>query len=125
MKKVILCAMLLFLEFSNAQVTQIWTDFGQYWTSSNTSLNPVRPNLPHNLLAFRFNGTNYSTGVNNTRLTDNGVSFVNTKFRALPISEVPLTGGNSYFIGVGALEDGNQTVLVPGFVTASTTFEKA
>lgn len=125
MKKIVSILFILFVLHAHAQVTQIWTDFGQFWTSSSTSQNPVWPNLPHNLLAFRFNGTNYSTGVNNTRLTQNGVTFVNTKFRALPISEVPLTGGTSYFIGIGALEDGNQTVLVPGFVSATTSFEKA
>ena len=91
---------------SPAQVTQIWTDYNSFWTSSSTAINPVKPNTAHNLLAFRWNGTNYSTAVNNAKLTANGVTFSATKFRALPINSVPLTGGSSYFIGLGALVDG-------------------
>jgi hypothetical protein len=106
MKKILLFSAMLLMQFSSAQVTQIWSDFSTFWTSSSTSINTIRPNTAHNLLAFRWNGTNYSTGVDNAKLTANGVSFTATKFRALPIDEVPLTGGSSYFIGLGALVDG-------------------
>lgn len=105
MKKYFLLLALLSFLFSTAQVTQIWTDYNNYWTSSSTNINDVKPNTSHNLLAFRWNGTNYSTGVNNAKLTEKGVTFTETKFRALPINSVPLEGGSSYFIGLGALID--------------------
>lgn len=106
MKKFLLIITLICFFSSSAQVTQIWTDYDTFWTSSSTSINAVKPNTAHNLLAFRWNGTNYSTAVNNAKLTANGVTFSSTKFRALPINSVPLTGGSSYFIGLGALVDG-------------------
>ncbi len=105
-KHLLIIALLCFLS-STAQVTQIWTDYNNYWTSSSITINPIKPNTSHNLLAFKWNGTTYSTAVNNAKLTANGVTFSPTKFRALPINEVPLSGPNSaYFIGLGALTDG-------------------
>lgn len=107
MKKYLLLTALLSFLFSTAQVTEIWTDYNNYWTSSSATINPVKPNTSHNLLAFRWNGTNYSTGVNNPKLTEKGITFTPTKFRALPINSVPLgTGTDNYFIGLGALVDG-------------------
>lgn len=114
MKKYLFLTALLSFLFSTAQVTQIWTDYNNYWTSSSTSINPVKPNTSHNLLAFKWKGTTYSTGVNNAKLTEKGVAFTGTKFRALPINEVPLTGGTSYFIGLGALTDGLPTTVDNG-----------
>ncbi len=107
MKKYLLLFSLLSFLFSTAQVTQIWTDYNNYWTSGSGMINAVKPNTAHNLLAFKWNGMTYSTGVNNTKLTDKGVVFNPTKFRALPINSVPLgTGSDNYFIGLGALVDG-------------------
>jgi hypothetical protein len=114
MRKIIILLFLSLLSTTKAQVTQVWTDFDTFWTSSSTSINATRPNTAHNLLAFRWNGTNYSTGVDNAKLTANGVTFTATKFRALPIDEVPLTGGSDYFIGLGALVDGLATAVDNG-----------
>lgn len=88
------------------QVTQMYTDYNNFWNSRSTSINSVKPNLSHNLLAFRWNNTIYSTGVDDTKLNNNGLTYVHTKFRALPITTVPVSGGSSYFIGFGALTDG-------------------
>jgi hypothetical protein len=125
-KNYILFIMLLVGFFANAQVqlTQIYTDYNGFWTSSSTNINPVQPNLQHNLLAFRYNGTVYSTGANNAKLTENGISFENTKFRALPILSVPFTGGSSYYRGVGSLTDGTLSSAVTGTVPAITTGEQ-
>lgn len=107
MKKYVLIILLISFCTATAQVTQIWTDYDSFWTSSSTAINPIKPNTAHNLLAFRWNNVNFSTAVNNTKLTANGVAFTATKFRALPITTVPLTSsGNAYFIGLGALVDG-------------------
>ncbi len=130
MKKHLLIIALLSFLSGTAQVTQIWTDYNNYWTSSSTSVNPVKPNTAHNLLAFKWNGTTYSTGVNNSKLTEKGVVFTGTKFRALPINSVPLTStGNSYFIGLGALIDGFPNTVDNGplnpFAPITTGIEKA
>lgn len=116
MKKHLLFILALLCFFSSsAQVTRIWTDYNSFWTSSSAAINPVNPNNAHNLLAFRWNGTNYSTAVNNAKLTANGVTFSPTKFRALPINDVPLTStGTAYFVGLGALVDGLPTSVDNG-----------
>lgn len=131
MKKFLLIITLICFFNSSAQVTRIWTDYNTFWTSGSpaANINPVQPNTAHNLLAFRWNGTNYSTGVNNAQLTANGVLFNGTKFRALPINAVPLTGGSSYFIGLGALVDGLPTTVDNGatnpFAPITTGSQKA
>lgn len=151
MKKLlqILCILCVFL--TNAQVTRIWSDYNNFWTSGNNrnptsggplviaqdingGINPIAPNTTHNLLAFRWtrpgftpNSVVFSTGVNDARLTSNGVSFTAGNFRALPINEVPISGGAAYFIALGALTDGNQTNITnpAPFGTITSTFQKA
>ncbi|MGB2087057.1 MAG: T9SS type A sorting domain-containing protein [Psychroflexus salarius] len=111
---------LLFLGISlntTAQVTEIWTDYQGYWRSSNTNFNSVKPDNTHNLLAFRFNGTVYSTNVNNAILDDNNVTYTSVDFRALPVSSLPTSGGTSYFVGFGASFDN-----IPNGVDNSATF---
>ena len=74
---------------SNAQqVTEIITDFGGYWRTTSTANNTTKPNNSHNLMAFKVGGTLYSTGVNNTVLTNNAISFTNGNFKCLPITSV-------------------------------------
>ena len=78
------------------QVDQIWTDFDGFWTSGNGSgsyagESSVKPNDHHDLLAFAWNGTTYSTGVNDALLTSNSVSFTAANWEALPIESVPYT----------------------------------
>jgi hypothetical protein len=115
MKKQLLLLAILCSLTGAAQVTQIWTDFNSFWTSNSTNINTVKPNTAHNLLAFRWNGVNYSTAVNNAKLTANGVVFSPTKFRALPINDVPLTSSSAaYFVGLGALVDGLPTAVDNG-----------
>ncbi|AXG74042.1 T9SS C-terminal target domain-containing protein [Flavobacterium arcticum] len=108
MKKIYYIILLCFaFNFAQAQVTQVYTDYNNFWTSSSSSINSTQPNLSHNLLAFTWSGVTYSTGVDDAKLTSNGVTFQSTKFRALPITTVPLTSPqNAYFVGLGALTDG-------------------
>ena len=90
-------------------INEIWTNYGGLWNSSTTSPNNGDNTLPdksHDLLAFEYNGINYSTGVNDSKLTTNGVSFTPKTFRALPVATLPTTGSSSYFIGLGQLADG-------------------
>jgi hypothetical protein len=87
-------------------VTAIYTDYNGYWTSSSSSNNPVKPDNSHNMLAFTWNGTTYSTGVNDAVLVSNSVSFTPLNFRAFPINSVPSTAGGFYFVMLGQLYDG-------------------
>ncbi|MDR3716278.1 MAG: T9SS type A sorting domain-containing protein [Puia sp.] len=89
-----------------AQVTAVYSDYGGYWTSSSTSINPVKPDNSHNLLGFTWNGTTYSTGVNDAVLTSHGISFTAQSFRAFPVSTVPNTESGFYFVMLGQLYDG-------------------
>ena len=76
-------------------VTRIWTDFDGYWVSSESDASVGIsnyaldfPDTSHNLLAFDWEGTTYSTGVNDAELTTNGVSFTADEWFALPIQTV-------------------------------------
>ncbi|WP_294825169.1 T9SS type A sorting domain-containing protein [uncultured Flavobacterium sp.] len=120
-KNYLLLVFCILWNISSAQVTQIYTDFNNFWTSSSTSQNPMRPNLSHNLLAFRVGSTVYSTSVNNAKLAQNNVTYVSTIFRALPITSVPVTGSSSYFIGFGALQDGIQNGVSNTFINPLVT----
>lgn len=93
--------------WSNAQaVTEIITDYGGYWKSSTSSINSIKPDNSHNLLAFTFNGMRYSTGVNDDRLSMHGDAFTLTDFRALPVSGISGAIVANTKIGLGALYDG-------------------
>lgn len=90
---------------SQARVTRFYSDFNGYYTSASNDLNSVLPDNSHNLLGFVYNGITYSTGVDDAKLTANGVSFLPQTFRAIPLNNVPTSGGD-YFVGLGQLYDG-------------------
>lgn len=79
------------------QVNQIWTDWEwedeDYWTSGSGAglYSEEKPAGSHNLLAFAWKGTTYSTGVNDSLLTSNSVSFTAGNWEALPITSIPYT----------------------------------
>ncbi|RYE28822.1 MAG: hypothetical protein EOP42_15860, partial [Sphingobacteriaceae bacterium] len=105
------CFFLIFELFLNEKVfsqqggiSRIYTDYNGFWTSASTN-NAVKPENDHNLLGFTWFGNTYSTGVNNARLTANGVTFIPTVFQAFPVRNVTLTGSNCK-IGLGQLKDG-------------------
>jgi hypothetical protein len=87
-------------------VTEVITDYGGYWKSGNTAINPIKPDNSHNLLAFSYNGIRYSTGINDQLLNTKGLSFVAGDFKALPVSSITGTINGNTKIGVGAMYDG-------------------
>ena len=91
-----------------AQVTEIYTDFNGYWKSTTTVLNATLPNKSHNVLGFTNGGTTYSTGVKDSILTANSVSFTAANFKALPITSIggTINSGTATYIALGALYDG-------------------
>lgn len=102
----ILC--LLYTAAGHAQqaVTSIITDFNGYWKSSTSSVNTVKPNNSHNLLAFTYNGTQYSTGANNTVLANHGQTFVEGDFWSLPLASYSGSVNSNTKVGLGEMYDG-------------------
>jgi len=106
-KNFLLALFCLAITCANAQsVSGIITDYNNFWKTSASSINAMKPVSNHNLLAFTYNNIQYSTGVNDQVLTSNGESFVAGDFWSLPVAG--LTGnitGNTK-IGVGEMYDG-------------------
>jgi hypothetical protein len=92
---------------SNGQaITEVITTYHNYWKSGTSAINPVKPDSSHNLLAFTFNNTRYSTGVNNAALTANGDTYAAADFRALSVAGMTGSVNNNTKVGLGALYDG-------------------
>ena len=91
---------------SQAQVTEIYTNYLGYWKSTSTNINSIQPENSHAVLAFTASGTTYSTGVNDVILNNQNISYSAQNFRALPILTLPTSGGGSYWLGFGQLYDG-------------------
>ncbi len=88
-------------------VTHIITDFGLFWNTNTTSNSTILPNDAHNLLAFSYGGVTYATGVNNTALSNNGIAYTASSFKALPAIMNGTTSGASLFIVAASKIDGN------------------
>jgi hypothetical protein len=94
------------------QVTRIITDFGGFWSTKTDTINSTKPDNSHNLLMFRHNNVNYSTGVNDDTLTNRGVSFNAGNFKALPVQLIGTTKGGDNLIVAGSKKDGNLTTAI-------------
>ena len=85
--------------------SNIYTDYKGFWTSGVGAINTgVIPDNSHNLLAFTWNGTTYSTGVNDPQLLSSGVNFDPAIFQAFPVRNIG--SASSTYIGLGQLKDG-------------------
>ena len=87
-------------------ITEVITDYGGYWKSGATAINPVKPDNSHNLLAFSYNGVRYSTGVNDANLTAHGTTFVAGDYRGLPVTSISGSVTSNTKIGLGEKYDG-------------------
>jgi hypothetical protein len=102
-----LLMLLLLSGQGNAQaVTGVITDYNGYWKTSLSSINSLKPNNSHNLLAFTYNGVQYSTGVNDSKLAAQGESFVQGDFWSLPVGVISGAINGNTKVGFGALYDG-------------------
>ena len=113
-------------------VTEIFSDFGGLWETSESSPNPVRPNASHNLLAFTSGGVTYGTGVHNNNAFDtnangfidgidqDGDGIVDRNIQETTWQAVPSTVDVSGVIVEGRANDGDvSTALGPTLVDAS------
>ena len=92
--------------FARSQaVTEIVTTYKNYWKSSSTSINSIKPDTSHTLLAFTYNNIRYSTGVDNAKLATHGDFFIPEDFRALSVAGMTGSVTSNTKIGLGALYD--------------------
>ncbi|MCW3092383.1 MAG: hypothetical protein JWP81_3452 [Ferruginibacter sp.] len=92
-------------------LSAIITDFAGYWPTTTVSNNLVAPDNSHDLLSFTYNGITYSTGVNNSILTGQGVSFTPGNFRSLPVANITGTNtASSTFLAMAHKVDGSAAV---------------
>lgn len=104
---IIIAAVLIFTQTASGQsVTGIVTDFNGYWKSDTTTVNPVKPDNNHNLLAFTYKGITYSTGVNDALLTSKGQAFIPNDFWSLPVGTLSGTITSNTKVGLGEKYDG-------------------
>jgi len=92
-------------------VTHLYTDFNGFWHSGDNAINNIRPDYSHDLLAYRYNNTIYSTGVNDALLTLYGFTFVPRIYQALPVVNIPIPQGNSRFAQLGQMQDGKHNAV--------------
>ncbi len=111
-RNILLCSIGTFFSSQlTAQVSQtvseIITTYGSYWKSGFDAINPVKPDSSHDLLAFTYKGTRYSTGVNDNLLTARGDgNFSPQVFHALPVVKISGTVNSNTKVALGQLYDG-------------------
>ena len=109
------------------KITEIFTNYNGFWRSSDWKANPddfdLWPNTRHELLAFTYSGTTYSTGVDDALLTANGISFTDQLFYAYTTDGVSGTTQGANYIAMGDLIDGeideNSTITSPEILGAT------
>ncbi len=102
----LLLASMIYFGAGAQSVTEIVTDYNGYWRSAANAISPVQPDNHHNLVSFSFNGTRYSTGVNDQLLEANNLPFVAGVFQALPLKNFTGALTSNTKIGLGAMVDG-------------------
>ena len=102
----VIIGLLCTTSLSAQAVSGIITDYSGYWKSSVSSVNAVKPDNNHNLLAFSYNGTTYSTGINDPLLTSHGETFLANDFWSLPVAAISGTINGNTKVGLGEKYDG-------------------
>ena len=85
---------------AQSNITQIYTNYGGWWSSgTGSNMNPKRTDDSNILLGFVVNGETYATGVDNALLSDKGVTYhPDAEYEAFPIEKVIVDGGS--YVGV-------------------------
>jgi hypothetical protein len=81
---VLMIALSTAMHIKAQSVSEIITDYNGYYKTASAAPNPVKPDNSHHLLSFAFNGTRYSTGVNDALLSSHGETFTPAGFTAYP-----------------------------------------
>lgn len=69
-------------------------------------MSTTKPDNHHELISFTYNGTRYSTGVNDALLSSNSLAFTPGTYNALPMSNIAGSVTGNTKIGLGAMADG-------------------
>lgn len=98
--------------FTFVLTSGIITDFGGFWQSTGEIPNSKTVDSSHNLLAVTFNGTTFSTGVNNIILDNNSIQYTAGIFKALPVAGINgvTASGTSTYLALAKKVDGSATV---------------
>ena len=110
-RAIALCSFIFFAGLGKANgqglpITEIITNYNTYFKSNASAVNAVKPDNSHDLLAFKFNGIRYSTGVNDALLTTKGDGFTAEDFRGLPLQSLTGIVDTSTKLALGAMYDG-------------------
>lgn len=103
--------------FIYVPTSEIMTDFGGFWHARASNPQTTNPDNSHHLLGFTHNGVTYSTGVDNSKLTNNSISFTPATFKALPVAAIAgvASGSGATYISLASKVDGSATsAYVPG-----------
>jgi hypothetical protein len=104
-----LCAFILVVISIKADaqaVSGVVTDYNGYWKTSATNKSNTKPANSHNLLAFTYNGVQYSTGVNDLALSSHSEIYTQGSFWSLPLSSISGAVNGNTKVGVGEMYDG-------------------
>lgn len=93
-------------------VTEVVTDYGNFWrsgngTTGNAVINSIKPDNSHNLVAFSLAGVRYSTGVNDALLAANDLSYKPGRYQGLSVDGLgsSTTVSSNTKVGLGQLYD--------------------
>lgn len=92
---------------AQSAASAVFSDFGGYWTSSSSSISATEPNNRHHLIGFTMDGVTYSTGVSDSTLDAQTVTYTAAEFSAVVVPTLPLTGSGFYQVMQGAAIDGD------------------
>ncbi len=100
--------------FTYEPLNFIYTDFNNFWGSGALVQNGVLPNNSHNLLSFRYAGINYSTGVDDPKLSAQSITFTPGSWKAAPIAGLTGTvSDNNVLIVTGSMKDSDPVNALP------------
>ncbi|WP_347160269.1 T9SS type A sorting domain-containing protein [Pontibacter chitinilyticus] len=90
---------------SPRSVSAIITDYNGFWQSSASAISTTKPDNSHNLLSFTYQGTRYSTGVDDDNLTSHGLAFTKGLYKSLPQFNVTGTITSNTKVALGERYD--------------------
>jgi len=94
--------------FGQTAATEVYSDYGGFWTSSASSISATLPDNHHHLTAFTVGGTTYSTGVDDASLDNNAVTYTPGNFQSITIDSIsPVGAPASFRIIQGGAIDGD------------------
>ncbi len=90
-----------FSAMASGRPSTVYGDFNGFWQSNSNKAPNVVANNTNNLLGFTIGAKAFSTGVDDAKLTANGISFISEKYVAFPVNiQKPPVNAASLFVGI-------------------------